>query len=139
MNKYFKKVLDKEEAGRNERMKARMAELEMKREDTMQKREEGVASQNKNTSKRKLESQNKIRDEERRAAEKAAAEAVSQKKEDGTTSRVGKRNFARGRAFDPNRYGDEGEVSNIDNIGDVGEEAEESGNIPETDTITDDE
>ncbi|MGE4353288.1 MAG: YidC/Oxa1 family membrane protein insertase [Oscillospiraceae bacterium] len=139
MNKYFKKVLDKEQAERNARMQARLTELEQKREETQRKREDGTTTKNKNTSKRKLESQNRVREEERRAAEKAAAEKTSGEQKDVSVSQVGKRRYARGRAYDPERYGDAGEVSNADSLGEDSAWEDESADIPENDTMTDDE
>ncbi len=85
------------------RIQERLNEEERKREEREKRREEGLSEKNRNTSKKKNELEKKLRDEERRAAENAAEAAASGK--EIPASQVGKRRYARGRDYDPDRYG----------------------------------
>lgn len=102
MNRYYGKKLAAEEAERTERFRLREEELERKRLETERLRAEGKTQQNPNTSKRKRQSIEKAREEERVAAEKEAkrlAEGYVQPE-----SQVGKRRYARGRAYVEDRF-----------------------------------
>lgn len=111
LNRYYKKILDQEAAERTERMNARMADMERKREETAKKRELGLSEKNKNTNKRKLEAQEKVRENDRRATERAKDNEKLGIKHEVSPSQVGRRRNARGRAYDPDRYGDLEETS----------------------------
>lgn len=109
LTKIYKKQLDEEDAVRLEQEKLKEEELQRRREETERRRAEGSTERNNNTSKKKLQAQQKQENDERRsAAEKAEREAkrerlgVDQKAQD--PSQVGSRRYARGRAYDPDRY-----------------------------------
>ena len=111
LTKIYKKKLDAEDAERLAREKAREEEMQRRREETERLRAEGATVRNTNTSKKKMQAQQKqLSDERRAAAEKAEREAKRERlgidvsKEDNP-SQVGKRRYARGRAYDPNRFG----------------------------------
>ena len=120
LNKRFNKILEAENAERTARMEARMAELERKKEEAARRKAEGEILDNKNTSKRKIDAKNRTMEAERRAAERAAERAAKglPEVEKRPASQVGSRKYARGRAYDPNRYGYTN-VSNVDTIGEV--------------------
>ena len=108
LNKVYGKRLDKEDAERRERMRQREAELEKKRQETEKLREAGATERNKNTSKKKLQSAQKVQNEERVAAERAK-EKEQRRAELGITdntpaSQVGNRRYARGRAYVEDRF-----------------------------------
>ena len=131
LNRHFKRILDAESAERTARMEARMAEMERKREEAERRKAEGEIIQNKNTSKRKLDAKARTREADRRAAERAAERAASGLPEENKpASQVGSRRYARGRAYDPDRYGYAGEISDADTIGDLEETVPESVNEP---------
>lgn len=111
LTKIYKKQLDAEDAERLTAEKARDEEMQRRREETERLRAEGATTRNTNTSKKKMQAQQKQLSDERRAAvEKAEREAkrerlgIDANKEDNP-SQVGKRRYARGRAYDPNRFG----------------------------------
>ncbi len=110
LTKIYKKKLDEEDAERIAREKARDAEMQRRHEETERLRAEGATTRNTNTSKKKMQAQQKqLSDERRAAAEKAEREAKRERlgidaKEDNP-SQVGKRRYARGRAYDPDRFG----------------------------------
>jgi len=84
------------------------AELEEKRRRTQELREKGQTQENKGTSKKKKQLQDREKERQRQAAVRAAEREDDEDEED--PSREGHRKFARGRAYDPERYGrDEGE------------------------------
>ena len=104
LTKIFNKQLDAEDAERNERLKARYAEIERKRTETQRLREEGATVVNPNTSRRKVQ-----KGERQKAAEEAAKWQAENnpKKADKAKSepaRVGDRPYARGRAYVPDRF-----------------------------------
>lgn len=110
LTKIYKKKLDEEDAERINREKEREAEIERKREETARLREEGATERNTNTSKKKIQAKQKQESEERRAAAEKAEKAARRERlgieEAGTpASQVGNRRYARGRAYDPERYG----------------------------------
>lgn len=111
---YYTKKLDLEDAIRAEKSEARAQELAeaeraRQREETERRRAEGLTEQNRNTSKKKLQASQKQQNDERRA--EAAREERAQKRarlgipeEEKPASQVGNRRYARGRAYDPDRY-----------------------------------
>ncbi len=102
LTKIFNKQLDAEDAERTERMRAREAELERKREETRRLREEGATVVNPNTSKRKMQKSERQKTLEGANKWENANRAKNVEEE---PSRVGDRPFARGRAYRPDRFG----------------------------------
>ena len=101
LNKHFNKLLDIEDAERRERMSAREAELERKRQETERLRELGATKLNENTSKKKLQAKEKAEAEARAAAERARLRAENGEE---AASQVGNRKYARGRAYAEDRF-----------------------------------
>ena len=96
-NKHYNKILDAEEAERNERYRLRDLEFEKKRAETERLRQQGLTNINKSTSKKKIHS-----------AEKARKKRAAENKKDTVKpdSQVGSRKYARGRAYVPDRFTD---------------------------------
>jgi YidC/Oxa1 family membrane protein insertase len=108
LNKHYNRLLDAEDAERKERFRAREAEIERKRLETEKLREQGATERNKNTSKKKLQANQKAQNDERLAAERAE-EKAKRRAELGLTdekpaSQVGNRKYARGRAYVEDRF-----------------------------------
>jgi YidC/Oxa1 family membrane protein insertase len=105
LNKRIKAQMADEEAEYNKRMAEKEAKLEAKRKQTERMyAENGGPIQNKNTSKSKI--QKNQRDAQRAKEsewERQHAKTANTESEE-TGSRVGKRTYARGRAYDPDRY-----------------------------------
>ncbi len=111
LTKHYKRKLDIEDAERIAAQKERDAEMARRREETEQLRAEGATTRNANTSKKKMQAQQKQADAER-VAELERAEREARRAQLGietpeNPSQVGKRRYARGRAYDPDRYADE--------------------------------
>ncbi len=111
LNKHYTKILDKEDAERRQRQAAKEAELESKREKTEKLRAEGKTTKNANTSKKRIQAQEKAKEEARIAAlereEKAKRRArLGVETAKPGDSQVGTRQFARGRAYVADRYPD---------------------------------
>lgn len=115
LNRHYGKILDAEDEDRRKRMYAREEELERKHLETEKLREIGATERNKNTSKKKLQAVEKAQQEERLAAEKARRKAELGIEENNNVAQVGNRKFARGRAYNADRF-DSGEVSDADEI-----------------------
>lgn len=108
LNRHYNKILDKEDAERRERFRAREEELERKRLETEKLKEAGLTERNKNTSKKKIQANQKAQNDERLAGERAE-EKAKRRAELGLTdekpaSQIGNRKYARGRAFVEDRY-----------------------------------
>ena len=97
-----------EDADRIEREKVRNAELEAKRAETERLKAEGITVENKNTSKKNKKAVAAQKEVERKAAEARAERARKREAmgivDDIPASQVGARRYARGRAYDPDRY-----------------------------------
>ena len=109
LTKYYKKQLDKEDAERIAARAQKEREIELNRLDTERKHLEGTSELNTNTSKKKLQANEKQKTNERKAAldkeEKAERrERLGIEKNAPSASQVGDRRYARGRAYDPDRY-----------------------------------
>ena len=106
LTKKYTKILDEEDAEKAVIRKAKEAELEAKRIETERLKAEGLAERNRNTSKRKKQKSEK-QDKKEKAAEWEKKNAPPEQETDEVyePSRVGKRRYARGRAYDPDRYG----------------------------------
>ena len=111
LTKHYKRKLDIEDAERIAAQKEKEAERARRHEEHEQLKVEGATTRNKNTSKKKMQAQQKQADAERIAAsERAEREARREKlgiEKPENPSQVGKRRYARGRAYDPSRYADE--------------------------------
>ena len=109
LSSVYKKQLDKEDAERQERRAAREKELEAKRLETERLKAEGKTEKNVNTSKKKIQANEKQKSDERKAAieraERAARrERLGIKEPEKPASQVGNRRYARGRAYVPDRF-----------------------------------
>ena len=109
LTKVYKRKLDKEDAERQAMRSAREKELEEKRLETERLRAEGKTEKNTNTSKKKIQANEKQKQDERKAAldkaERAARrERLGIKEEEKPASRGGKRRYACGRAYVADRF-----------------------------------
>ena len=103
LTKVYTKKIDAEEAVRDEARKAKEAEIEAKRLETERKKAEGLVERNPNTSKRKMQKSDK-QEHLDKASEWQKKNAPDSDDEKYEPSRVGNRRYARGRAYDPDRY-----------------------------------
>ena len=128
LTKKYTKILDEEDAEKAIIRKAKEAEIEAKRLETERKKAEGIVEQNTNTSKRKKKKGNKQGKREK-AAEWEKKNAPTPTEEKDEPSRVGNRRYARGRAYDPERFGgitDDDDSDAVDETDDIEEiEADE--------------
>ena len=109
LTKIYKKKLDEEDAERTAKRLEREKELEERRLETERLRAEGKTEKNANTSKKKIQQNEKQRNAERSAAiakeERAARrEMLGIKEPEKPASQVGNRRYARGRAYVPDRF-----------------------------------
>lgn len=126
LTKLYAKTMLVEFAEAEEKRKAREAELEAKRQEAERRRAENAGREAENTSKRKQQQKRKTE-----AAGKALEWQRAQNPEEPEyePSRVGTRRYARGRAYDPERYARNGvegateDTSRIDE--DLSEELQE--------------
>ena len=119
MTKLFKKQLDEEEAERIAARKERDRDLELKRLETERKHAEGTNEKNTNTSKKKIQANEKQKSNERKAAleredRAARREMLGIEDAEVPASQVGSRRYARGRAYDPDRFKLPGESSSAE-------------------------
>ncbi len=109
LTKTYKKQLDKEDAERIAARSEREREIEQKRLETERLRAEGKTEKNVNTSKKKIQANEKAKSDERKA-ELDRAERAERRKRLGIkdnelpASQVGNRRYARGRAYVPDRF-----------------------------------
>ena len=132
----FKKQLDVEDAERAERRSQREKEMEAKRAEYEKLKAEGKTEVNANTSKKKLQASEKQKSDERKAALERADRAARRerlgiKEAEKPASQVGNRRYARGRAYDPNRFAVPGAVEGESAI-DEAVEAMEPAAAPES-------
>ena len=109
LTKKYKAELDAEDAVKAAERAEREAELEAKRAEYERLKAEGKATQNTNTSKKKLQASEKQKLDERKAALERADRAARRerlgiKETEMPASQVGNRRYARGRAYVPDRY-----------------------------------
>ena len=109
LTKYYKKRLDIEDAERKAQRDAKEWEIEKQREETERLRAEGKTEKNTNTSKKKIQANEKQKSDERKAAleradRAARRERLGVKEAEKPASQVGNRRYARGRAYVPDRY-----------------------------------
>ena len=109
LTKVFKKQLDIEDAERKPARDAREWEIERQHEETERLRAEGKTEKNVNTSKKKIQANEKQKSDERKAALERAERAerrerLGVKEAEKPASQVGNRRYARGRAYVPDRF-----------------------------------
>ena len=109
LTKVFKKQLDIEDAERKAARDAREWEIERQHEETERLRAEGKTEKNVNTSKKKIQANEKQKSDERKAALERAERAerrerLGVKEVEKPASQVGNRRYARGRAYVPDRF-----------------------------------
>lgn len=109
LTKVYKKQLDKEDAERIAARTAREKELEEKRLETERLRAEGKTEKNTNTSKKKIQANEKQKSDERKAALEKAERAARRERlgiaeNEIPASQVGNRRYARGRAYVEDRF-----------------------------------
>ena len=109
LTKVFKKQLDAEDAERKAARDAREWEIEKQREETERLRAEGKTEKNSNTSKKKIQANEKQKSDERKAALERADRAARRERlgikgAEKPASQVGNRRYARGRAYVPDRF-----------------------------------
>jgi YidC/Oxa1 family membrane protein insertase len=105
LTKRYNRIMDAEDEVRNANRAQKEAELERKRQETERLKAENKTSVNRATSKKKLE----LAEKKEREAKSATWEKKHSPPKDEASdepSRVGTRRYARGRAYDPDRYGD---------------------------------
>lgn len=121
LTKIFKKQIDEEDAERTAARQAREREIELKRLETERKHAEGTSEKNSNTSKKKIQASEKQKSTERKAAldredRAARREMLGIEDPEIPASQVGNRRYARGRAYDPNRFGVQEEATVTETI-----------------------
>jgi len=121
LTKRYTRIIDAEDAVKNEERKKKEAELEAKRVETERKKAEGQVEQNPNTSKRKKQKSSK-QDQLEKATEWQKKNAPAPAEDKYEPSREGNRRYARGRAYDPERFLGAGGSA----AGESGEEYEDS-------------
>lgn len=126
LTKIYTKELDRLDAERIERERLRDQELEEKRIKTEQLRSEGII-QDKNTSRKKLQSSAKQAEEERLAAirreeKQRKREKLGISEEEMPESQVGNRRYARGRAYLADRFGSVAENIEKTSSGDMSDD-----------------
>ncbi len=109
LTKKYQRELDIEDAERAALRSQREKELEEKRLETERLKAEGKTEQNTNTSKKKIQANEKQKSEERKAALERADRAARRerlgiKEAEKPASQVGNRRYARGRAYVPDRF-----------------------------------
>ena len=112
LTKVYQKQLDEEDAEKRALQAERDKEIELRRLETERKHAEGVNEINSNTSKKKLQAGEKQKLNERKAAldredRAARREQLGIEETEIPASQVGNRKYARGRAYDPNRFNTE--------------------------------
>jgi YidC/Oxa1 family membrane protein insertase len=119
LTKHYTKIIDAEDKVRNEARRIREAELERKRAETERLKSENRTTVNPNTSKEKQKLAEK-QEREARAAEYEKAHS-DQKDKPEEPAREGNRRYARGRAYNPERFGEDGEEITDEQDADGGE------------------
>ena len=122
LTKKYTKILDEEDAVKAVARKAKEAEIESKRLETERKKADGLVERNTNTSKRKKKKSNKQGQREKAAEwEKKNAPAVVVSDEKNEPGRVGNRRYARGRAYDPDRFSGEADEEAVESVDEIDE------------------
>jgi len=109
LTKHYTKIMDAEDAVKFEQQRIKEAELEAKRIETERKKLENKTEVNPNTSKKKqLKSERQEQIEKTVEWEKKQAPPSTPEVD---PSRSGTRRYARGRAYEPDRYADGAETA----------------------------
>lgn len=103
LTKRYTKLMDIEDAAKNERLQAKQEELEAKRLETERKKVEQSTTVNPNTSKKKI-LKSERQEQHEKAAEWEKAHSPAEDKKEENPSRIDNRRYARGRAYDPSRF-----------------------------------
>ena len=111
LNKIYQKQVDAEMSDFLAAERAKEEEIERKRAETERLRAEGKTQVNTNTSKKRLAAAERSAEEQRQAAARAAERAARGINDEIPASQVGNRRYARGRAYDPDRYSDQAAVT----------------------------
>lgn len=111
LTRVLKKKLDREIAARDAARSAREKEIEAKHQETERLKAEGKTVMNSNTSKKKIQANEKQRADERKAAldradRAAKRERLGIREYEKPASQVGDRRYARGRAYVADRFTD---------------------------------
>ncbi len=123
LTKHYTKIMEAEDAIKFEQMKIREAELEAKRAETERRKLENATTKNRNTSKKKQAKTERQEQLEKAAEwEKQNSDKPDEKKED--PSSVGTRRYARGRAYNPDRFTGEDSTAGLSESGEEPDEAE---------------
>ncbi|MGX8698919.1 MAG: YidC/Oxa1 family membrane protein insertase, partial [bacterium] len=101
LTKHYKSILAVETAEHEAKRAAREAELEAKRKETERLKALNATQENESTSKKKKDARAKA---EKERQEREWAQSQSGEEAAYEPSRVGHRKYARGRAYDPDRY-----------------------------------
>jgi len=137
LTKKYTKILDEEDFERDKVRKVKEAELEAKRLETERKKAEGIVETNKNKSKNKKKKGDRQEKLEKAAEwEKKNAPPESAKTKKKEPGRVGDRKFARGRAYNPDRYKRKGKKSKDESTDDI-EEFDVVQDVDEVEDIVD--
>ena len=111
LTKHYTKIMDAEDAVKNEQRRIREEELEAKRIETERKKLENKTEVNPNTSKKKqMKTERQEQLEKAVEWEKKHEPAVNEEED---PRRSGTRRYARGRAYDPTRFFDNAETSQV--------------------------
>ena len=110
LTKVYTRQIEAEDAARIATRSAREKELEAKKAETERLKAEGLTQRNDNTSKKKIQAKEKQMSDERKAAAQKAEKAERRERlgiaeTEVPASQVGHRRYARGRAYDPDRFG----------------------------------
>ncbi len=123
LTKHYTGILDAEDVVKNEARRIKEAEIEAKRLETERKRIENNMERNPNTSKKK---QLKTERQEQivKTVEWEKKHAPAPRAED--PSRSGTRRYARGRAYDPERFGADNQSAQTDDVRALNPSSQES-------------
>ena len=115
INRHYKKIFLGMQADMEERERQKQAVIDAEREEKRKKTEalraQGATLENKGTSKKKKHLHDREKERQRQAAQRAAERETEEGEEEEDPSRVGHRKFARGRAYSPDRYEGEDDLS----------------------------
>lgn len=100
LTKRYTRIMNAEDALKNEERNIKEAELEAKRLETERKKAEGIVERNPNTSKRKKQ----MNDKQEQIEKAAEWQKKDMPPAEEPASKVGERRFARGRAYEPERF-----------------------------------
>ena len=148
LTKRYTKIIDAEDEMRNAEREKKEKELEAKRKETERRKAEGEDTRNPNTSKRKQHMTEKQADAEKAAEWKKKHDPQEHEETPEDPSKSGNRRYARGRAYDPDRYPelpeqdeeypDEIDVDEADETAEVEEAAFEAEATEEAEELADD-